>query len=173
MKAFPEIEGVAFGLVDGLVLVLGLVIGVWAATGDTNTILLAALIGGVSNAFGNSAGTFLSQTAERGVQLQHRRRKGNSEVHSKWEVVRIALFAFGATIATVILVVLPFYFLDSFTATLLSLVIALALLFVLGEYVGRISKEKNFEYGLLYVAIGLVAAVLAFFVGEGLKLFLF
>ena len=172
MKAFPEIEGIAFGLVDGIVLALGLVIGVWAATNNPGTIVLTALIGGVANAFGNSAGVFLSQTAERGVQLHKKSNNKKIDVHSKQEIIGISFFAFASAILSVILIILPFYALSVFQATMVSLVIALVLLFWLGRYVGKISKKNQLKYGVMYMVIGLLAAGVAFLVGEGLKGFL-
>lgn len=173
MRIFPELEGVAFGLVDGVVLVLGLIIGVWAATGSLNTILLAALVGGIANAFGNSAGVFLSQTAERSVQLHQKiRHKVKTHVHSREEVLRISLFAFATSILTVFVLVLPFYLFALAQAAVVSLAIALALLFVLGRHVGKLSEAVPLRFGLMYVIVGLLAAAIAFLVGEGLKLFL-
>jgi len=169
VKAFPEIEGIAFGLVDGIVLALGLIIGVWAATHDPGTIILAALIGGVANAFGNAAGVFLSQTAERGVQLRKKDHNAAADVHSKQEVIAISLFAFASSVLSVIVIILPFYALDVFQATTVSLVISLVMLFALGRYVGGLSKRNPLKYGLMYVVIGLLAAGIAYLVGEGLK----
>jgi predicted membrane protein (TIGR00267 family) len=173
MKIFPEIEGVAFGLVDGVVLVLGLIIGVWAATGNLNTILLAALIGGIANAFGNSAGVFLSQTAERGVQLHEKRRhQVKTKAHSEGEVLRISLFAFASSVLTVFILIVPFYLFGITQAALVSLAVALALLFLLGRHVGKLSEDGATKFGLMYACVGLLAAAIAFLAGEGLKLFL-
>jgi predicted membrane protein (TIGR00267 family) len=82
------------------------------------------------------------------------------------------LFAFASAILTVVLITLPFYALSVFQAAVVSLIIALLLLFWLGRYVGKISLESPLKYGVMYVFIGLLAAGIAFLVGEGLKVFL-
>lgn len=66
-------EGVAFGLADGIICCLGLVIGVAEATVNLpllerrSLILASGILGGLANAFGNSIGFFLSQETERSV----------------------------------------------------------------------------------------------------------
>lgn len=65
-------EGVAFGLADGIICCLGIVIGVAEATINLpllerrSLILASRILGGL---FGNSIGFFLSQETERSVQI--------------------------------------------------------------------------------------------------------
>ena len=55
-----RLEGVTFGLADGLIMSLGLIIGVAEATADPGFVVLAGIVGGFANAFGNSIGFFMS-----------------------------------------------------------------------------------------------------------------
>jgi VIT1/CCC1 family predicted Fe2+/Mn2+ transporter len=60
-----RLEGIAFGLADGLIMCLGLIIGVAEVTFETRLVIITGIIGGFANAFGNSIGFFMSQSAER------------------------------------------------------------------------------------------------------------
>ncbi|MCW3993915.1 MAG: VIT1/CCC1 transporter family protein [Candidatus Bathyarchaeota archaeon] len=64
-----RLEGIAFGLADGLIMCLGLIIGVAEVTSDTRFVIITGIIGGFANAFGNSIGFFMSQSAERAIQI--------------------------------------------------------------------------------------------------------
>jgi len=67
-----RLEGIAFGLADSLIMCLGLTIGVAEATSDTQLVIITGIIGGFANAFGNSIGFFMSQSAERALQIRAR-----------------------------------------------------------------------------------------------------
>ena len=56
-----RLEGIAFGLADGLIMCLGLIIGVAEVTSNTRLVIITGIIGGFANAFGNSIGFFMSQ----------------------------------------------------------------------------------------------------------------
>ena len=51
-------EGIAFGLADGLIMCLGLIIGVAEVTSDTRLVIITGIIGGFANAFGNRLNIF-------------------------------------------------------------------------------------------------------------------
>ena len=81
-----RLEGIAFGLADGLIMSLGLIIGVAEATTDPRLVIIAGVIGGFANAFGNSIGFYMSQSAERGLQILEIVEHGvTTNVHSKTE----------------------------------------------------------------------------------------
>ncbi len=59
-----------FGMQDGLISNLGLVLGVWQGGGDTYAIILAGLASMFAGAFSMSAGSYLSAKSQREVYLQ-------------------------------------------------------------------------------------------------------
>jgi VIT1/CCC1 family predicted Fe2+/Mn2+ transporter len=43
------------------------------------------------------------------------------------------------------------------------------LTFILGSYVGKLSRENPYKTGLKYAVLGIVGAVISFFIGDFLK----
>ena len=69
-------EGVAFGLTDGIICFLGIIIGVAEATQNVRLVVIAGIVSGIADALGNSIGFFVSQSTERGVQIHHKKEHG-------------------------------------------------------------------------------------------------
>ncbi len=156
-------HGLAFGLVDGLITMLGVVIGVAQATGKTNLVLVSGLVAGIANAFGNSIGFYGSELAERGEHMIEGRQPS-----SMTEVRRSTLLSFAMTIVAVFALLTPFLLLQENFA--IAMVVAVlegsALLFGLGLIVGRLWRHHALRYGLLYLTLGLTGTGLSFLVGD-------
>jgi predicted membrane protein (TIGR00267 family) len=167
-KVFHELEGVAFGLTDEIILFLGIIIGVAAATANPLTVIIAALVGGITNAFSSSVGVFVAQSTERGLQLRDQKLKIKTRVHSKQEVFRISAFSFVASILAVMVLISPFFLFDLLMASAISATVAIILLFALGYQVGAYSEENSFRTGFKYAALGIIGAVFSHIIGLGL-----
>jgi len=165
-----RMEGVAFGLADGIICFLGLTIGVAEATSDPTLVIISGIIGGIANAFGNSIGFFISQSTERGVQIHETEEHGvKTRIHSKREVFMSGVFTFMATILALVVLVSPFLFFDIPTAIVVTFSLGMVLVFILGSYVGELSRENPYKTGLKYAVLGIVGAVISFFIGDFLK----
>ena len=93
-KESYRLEGIAFGLADGLIMCLGLIIEVAEVTSDTRFVIITGIIGGFANAFGNSIGFFMSQSAERALQIHETTYHGvTTRIHSKKEKYTNTFFA--------------------------------------------------------------------------------
>jgi predicted membrane protein (TIGR00267 family) len=165
-------ESVAFGLTDGVICFLGIIVGVARATSSTTMVLIAAIVGGVADALGNSIGFFISQETERAVQLRSVEQGNNLHVHTKKEVWMSGLFSFLATIVALILLLTPFTFLEVWTAATLSFVMGTIAAFILGTYVGKIGNENPYKSGLKYAVITIAGAIISYLVGEILHIFI-
>lgn len=161
-------HGLAFGLVDGLVTMLGVVIGVAQATGETRLVIISGLVAGVANAFGNSIGFYGSELAERGEHLVEGR-----EPSSMKEVRRSSLLSLVTSLAATLILMVPFLVFSQAYAMLAAVVIGASLLFSLGLLVGRLWRTHPLRYGLIYVGLGVAGAGLSFFVGEFVRTLLF
>jgi predicted membrane protein (TIGR00267 family) len=159
-------ESIAFGLTDGIICFLGIIVGVARATSDPRLVIIAGIVGGIADALGNSVGFFISQTTERAVQLHGVEEGTESRVHSKKEVWMSGIFSFIATIIALILLIFPFTFLSIWNATYVSFTIGTVMSFILGSYVGKIAKENPYKSGLKYAAITIAGALIAYIVGE-------
>ena len=166
-----RLEGIAFGLADGLIMCLGLIIGVAEVTSNTRLVIITGIIGGFANAFGNSIGFFMSQSAERALQIHEIADHGaTTRIHSKREVFTNSLFSFASTIAAVLILLSPFTFLCMNHATILTFMIGIIMAFILGSYIGKISYENPYKEGLKYVLLAILGAVISHFIADCIQL---
>ncbi len=82
-------QGVAFGTMDGLITILGVVIGIATATDSSAIVIISGVVVGVANSFGNSFGFYASELAERAEHMQE-----NQHVSSMAETRRSTVLAF-------------------------------------------------------------------------------
>lgn len=170
-KESYRLEGIAFGLADGLIMCLGLIIGVAEATSQTRLVMITGIIGGFANAFGNSIGFFMSQSAERALQIHETKDHGaTTRIHSQKEVFINSVFAFVSTIAATLVLLSPFVFLLMNQATILTFIIGTTTAFILGSYIGRTSHESPYKTGLKYALLAILGAVVAHYIAEGIQL---
>jgi len=170
-KESYRLEGIAFGLADGLIMCLGLIIGIVEVTASTRFVIITGIIGGFANAFGNSIGFFMSQSAERALQIHETTDLGaTTRIHSKKEILANTLFAFTSTIAAVLVLLSPFIVLPINQATILTFVIGTIMAFILGSYVGKISHEKPYKEGLKYALLAILGAIIAHFIADCIQL---
>lgn len=153
-------QGVAFGTMDGLITILGVVIGIASATQNSGVVVMSGLVAGLANAFGNTFGFYASELAERAEHIQE-----NQHVSSMAETRRSTLLAFAHSLASTLVVVTPFVVFALRYAMIASLILALALLFALGAVVGKFSHASPWKFGIRYVLLGLAGAALSFMVG--------
>ncbi len=162
-----RLEGIAFGLADGLIMCLGLIIGVAEATSDTHLVIVTGIIGGFANAFGNSIGFFMSQSAERALQIHEVKDHGaNMRIHSKREVFINSSFAFISTITASLLLLSPFMVLPMGNAVISTFVIGTAMAFILGVYIGETSHENLLKSGAKFALLAILGAVIAHYIAD-------
>lgn len=167
-----RLEGISFGLADGLIMSLGLIIGVAEATTDPRLVIIAGVIGGFANAFGNSIGFYMSQSAERGLQIHEITEHGaTTNVHSKMEIYMNSTFAFLCSVAVSIALLTPFVLLNMATAVSVAFALGVLIAFTLGSYVGRISRENSWLCGLKYAVIAFLGAIISHLIADVLAAF--
>jgi predicted membrane protein (TIGR00267 family) len=161
-------QGVAFGTMDGLITILGVVIGIATATESSAIVIISGIVVGIANSFGNSFGFYASELAERGEHIHE-----NQHVSSMAETRRSTVLAFITSLASMTVLIIPFALLTNLSyAMTVSLTVALVMLFGLGALVGKLSREDPWRFGIRYVLLGLIGAALSFVVGSILKDFL-
>jgi predicted membrane protein (TIGR00267 family) len=162
-----RLEGIAFGLADGLIMSLGLIIGVAEATTDPRLVIIAGIIGGLANAFGNSIGFYMSQSAERGLQIHETTEHGiNTKVHSKKEIYLNSIFAFICSVTISIALLSPFILLNMTAAVISAFTLGILVAFFLGLYVGKLSQENRWSSGLKYAFIASLGAIISHLVAD-------
>jgi predicted membrane protein (TIGR00267 family) len=164
------LEGIAFGLTDGIICFLGLIVGLTKATSNPTLVVLGGIIGGIADAFGNSIGFYVSQATERKIQIHETREHGKTiHIHSSKEVLMSGVFTFIATIIVLFVMLFPFAILDVWNAVALAFVFGIVMAFVLGSYAGKIGGENAYKSGLKCACITLAAAMISYVVGEVLR----
>ncbi len=162
-----RLEGIAFGLADGLIMSLGLIIGVAEATTNPRLVIIAGIIGGFANAFGNSIGFYMSQSAERGIQIQEATEHGiNTKVHSKKEIYLNSTFAFLCSIVVSIVLLSPFLLLNMVVAVISAFTLGILVAFFLGFYIGKLCQENRWVGGLKYAFVAFLGAVISHLVAD-------
>lgn len=166
-----HLEGFAFGMTDGIICFLGIIIGVAQATRDPMMVIIAGIVGGIADAFGNSIGFFISQLTEQSIQEHQKETLGQEvRVHTQKEVIFSGIFSFIATIIALILLIGPYLIIQDFQiAMLVTLFLGVFALFFLGQYVAKITGKNKFKMGLTYSIIGLIGAILSYGVGTVLN----
>jgi len=163
------LEGIAFGLTDGIICFTGLAIGIARSTRNPVLVIVATLVGGVADAFGNSIGFYISQATERSVQKFSAERGVETQVHSSREVAMSGVFTFVATCCVLVFMVLPFFFMELGSAIVTMPAIGTILSFVLGYYMATIGGEDPLRNAAKYAAITVAGAVLSFVIGDALN----
>lgn len=158
-------QGVAFGTMDGLITILGVVIGIATATGNSTLVILSGIVVGVANSIGNCFGFYASELAERAEHIYEKQ-----HISSMAEIRRSTVLAFVTSLASMSILIVPFALVGSLNyAMIVSLSVAMAMLFGLGVSVGKLSREGPLRFGVRYVLLGLTGAALSFVVGTALK----
>lgn len=169
-------QGVAMGMMDGLITLLGIVMGVGAATGDAKMVIITGMVGGISNGFGTSLGFYTSEHAERGQQIQFYKKKGSklkaSEkyIHTNAEIYMETLFSFLACVVALIIPICPFFFSVPLQHAMVGcFIISVMMLYMLGFRIGKLNHEHPYMSALKYVIVGVLGATVALLIGELLK----
>jgi len=172
LRLIEGFQGAAFGLADGVVCILGMIVGSAVATGDLKIILVATITGGLADALGNAIGFYLSELSERGEQIHAIEHGENNSVHSMTEVLTSGIFSFAATVLVLVLLLIPFAFLTTVNAVVTASFEGIVILFLLGIYVGRLSNESPTRTAIKYVLLGIAGAAFSYVVGDLLRVWL-
>ena len=175
--ARDSFQGVAMGMMDGVITLLGIVMGVGVATGDSRLIIISGFVGGISNSLGTSVGFYTSEHAERGQQIQFYKKKGRKKmrdadkyIHTKSEIYFETAFSFLASVVALVVPITPFFFsIPLIHAMGACFVISSGMLYLLGYNIGKLNREKPHFNGFKYLLIGIFAALVALAVGELLR----
>ena len=146
------IQGLTFGIMDGVITCLGVIMGLSAA-GSKVFLLLAVLSVGLADAMADAAAFHVGQETEKN--------------HKKKEVRKATVLTFIGVFGGFLLLGIPILFLELFQAILVSGVAGMAILAVLGYWVAALNPDHH--RGRLmweYVAMGLFVAIVSFLVGR-------
>ncbi|MGQ4834028.1 MAG: VIT1/CCC1 transporter family protein [Candidatus Asgardarchaeia archaeon] len=188
IKMYIEISGVSeigrryfvMNAFDGALTMLGIIIGAAMAGNIDPRIIISAGIGGsVAMGVSGFTGAYITERAERLLKLRELEESLGSEIEdtiieeaSSFASIIAALID-GISPALAALVSIIPYVLSSYgliavsIAFYSSIAVNLGLLFVLGMFLGRLSKENSLVYAGIMVLVGIVTALLTIFLIGG------
>ena len=165
------------GAFDGALTVLGIIIGA-AAFGELEAhkgLILSASFGAAfALAVSSAVGAYEAERVEKKLDIRTIERAmlaRLSEEHREAFRFAALLSAFVHGIAPLLaalLPIIPFAFVDAGTAVLAAIGITLAILFVLGAYLGNLVRERIVLTGLRFAAAGAGTAVVLWLFGARL-----
>lgn len=163
------------GAFDGTLIVLGVVLGAYAAgvaSEHMEIILFAGLSAAVALSVSSAVGAYEAERVEKLLSRASIEKALLTDVSEEQaEVFRFATLLsalvhaaaplIAATVPLIPFVLIP----DLGMAVLTSVVMTLSVLFVLGAYLGNLVKERVFMTGMRFVLAGLATAVILFAIG--------
>jgi predicted membrane protein (TIGR00267 family) len=150
------------GAQDGIVNVLGLVLGVAFATLNTKIVLISGLAGLFAESISMGAVAFTSSEAARDYYRKFKERK-EAALYKK--PVSIGFFVFFATMIGSIIPLIPFFFLSVKTGALFSVIISGVALFVIGAAKAKLTFGNWKKSGFEMLIVGLLAALAGYVIG--------
>jgi len=161
---------------DGAMTIFGIVLGSWMASVTKPEVILLAGFGaclamGVSGFFG----AFMAVKAERERHLKDMEEATNNRVDpihyeaARFVVVYVALIdglspALTATISLAPFISASMKVISISSAYFISVPLSLAVLFLLGKYLGKVAKENGWLYGMVMVVVGALTALIIFLI---------
>ena len=152
-------SSVVLGLNDALVELTGALAGFTLSIQNSKTIALMGLITGISASLSMAASVYLSIKSEADPEVQQRAAKS-------------ALYSGTAYIFTVIALVIPFFLMVNYVASLIvTIVVAITIIFVFNFYIS-VANDYNFKKRFIEMAvISIGVATLSFIIGYLVKTF--
>ncbi len=164
------------GAFDGALTVLGVVVGAAFATagnpGAKGFVVAVSVSAAIALAISSTVGAYEAERVEKKLHRYSIEHAMLSELSEEYRgafrraaLVSAAVHGVAPVIAALVPVV-PFLFLDFWASTVTATAVTLALLFVLGAYLGSLVREKIVITGLRFAAAGLATAALLFVLGH-------
>jgi predicted membrane protein (TIGR00267 family) len=158
---------------DGVLTLIGVVVGAhFSGVTDPKVVITAGIGGSIAMGISGASGAYLAERAERRRDLKKLeaamlRSLDDSQYAraSKAAIVAIALVDGLSPAAAASLVVMPYFLLPILgltidTAFYASLLVGLAVLFVLGTFLARVSDERPVFSGIQMILVGIVTIII-------------
>lgn len=169
MAMFEESERgryIILGTIDGILAVLGIIIGLSSATLDPGVIVKAALGGGIALCLTNGIGSYLAETAvEYGKLLEVEQallqdlKDTKIEKLTRRNIIVDSVLHGGSSFVGSLIPILPFVFVPGGIAVFVSIGLALAALVVLGLFAGSISGQSYLKSVIRMVFLGVIVVI--------------
>lgn len=156
---------------DGILTTVGLLSGSYVGgVRDSMLILTIGISAGIAIAMSGGLGVFLTESAERKIDLRkvnetwfkdYEEKKALQKAHKSAAYFLAAVDGLSPFIAT-LAVLSPFAFYQAAQAYYAAFAIAGVALFLLGAFLGKLSKENALYFGMKMLFAGIAAAAISF-----------
>jgi predicted membrane protein (TIGR00267 family) len=160
------------GTIDGLLAVLGIIMGLSATTTNTEIIVKAALGGGIALCLTNGIGSYLAETTVeygRISSVEHAMLEDLRDTHiektAKRKIVRDSLISGLSSFVGSVIPVVPFVLLTGWAATATAVVISALVLTALGLYSGKVSGHSLVWSVVRMIGLGALIVIICTIVG--------
>jgi len=157
---------IILGTIDGILAILGIIIGLSSATLDPGVIVKAALGGGIALCLTNGIGSYLAETAveygklsEVEAALLQDLKDTKIEKLTKHNIIVDSLLHGASSFIGSLIPILPFIFITNGIAVYVSVGLALAALIVLGLFSGNISGQSYLKSIIRMVFLGAIVVI--------------
>ena len=158
---------------DGVLAILGVLVGSFIVESDKRIALTTGLAAGIAMGISGVWGAYFTERAERQLEIKELEKATLSKLGATRigraataAVMIIAIIDGVAPFLAVIIILLPFFTLGSVLTArqlyLTSITIGFFLLFVLGMFLGKLTKENIIKTGIIMTFAGLLSAVLSY-----------
>ena len=161
---------------DGAMTAFGIILGSWiAGVSKPEVIVLAGLGACLAMGLSGFFGAYMAERAERERHLKELEKATHNHVDpiqyeaSRFVEFYVALIDGLSPTLTAIISIIPFILVSAGwmsigDAYIVSMILALITLFLLGIYLGKISKENGWLYGVAMLIVGAFTALIIFFI---------
>ena len=180
LTAGDFVRDLVLGSQDGLVNILGIVLGVAIATDSTRIVLISGLAATFAESISMAAVAYTSSKAAKEYYAKDGVGKMICRLPSGKAVKPEFLQAFQYPLQDSILVglasligsfvpLLPYFFFSVYTSTILAVIITTAVLFAVGAYKAKFTRVSWTKSGLEMAIIGTLSALTGFIIGKLLQ----
>lgn len=156
------LRNIIFGMSDSLVSTIGLLSGIDASGTPHQIIIATGIIYAFVAAFSMAVGSFLSE------QSAEQYKKKGEVAHGRALTGAVTIFI--SFVAATCIPLIPYLFSHPGSDLMLSIILAIAALFVVGAVSARLSHVSAVKHGLRMASLGGVAIIIGVLVGKFVKI---
>ena len=163
LQAAATLRAGVFGMSDGLVSNLALVMGVVGADSPPDAVVVAGVAGLLAGSLSMAVGEYVSVASQREVLAAGQGEADPDAVGSPWRAASASLtaFALGAAVPLV-----PFLLARGTGAVVAAVLLAAVALYVLGAITSLLTRRPAWRSGARQLLLGLAAAGATFLIGR-------
>jgi predicted membrane protein (TIGR00267 family) len=157
---------IILGTIDGILAVLGIIVGLWSASVGPDVIIKAALGGGIALCLTNGIGSYLAETtveygklSEVEQALLQDLKNTKIERQTRNKILIDSVIHGGSSFVGSLIPLAPFLFISNGMAEYVSIGLALCALVLLGLFSGRISGQSYLKSVVRMVLLGAVVVI--------------